>query len=155
MKKLQNNLDERQEQALLKIEHNGCWLAFWGLAAALLIEQIVFAGDFKAIIGEWIVFMALAIYLAVDCMRKGIWDRRLKANARTNLLVSLIGGAVVCVFVIIFAWTRYGDFAWFVLVAGLISGVVTFALCFATLQLMARSYRKRTAAMEEEPEELD
>ena len=26
-----SNLDEIQEQELLKIEHNGCWLAFWGL----------------------------------------------------------------------------------------------------------------------------
>ena len=26
-----SNLDEMQEQELLKIEHNGCWLAFWGL----------------------------------------------------------------------------------------------------------------------------
>ena len=30
-----NNLDEMQEQELLKIEHNGCWLAFWGLLAVM------------------------------------------------------------------------------------------------------------------------
>ena len=32
--KKNSNLDERQEQTLLRIEHNGCWLAFWGLLAA-------------------------------------------------------------------------------------------------------------------------
>ena len=32
-----NNLDEMQEQELLKIEHNGCWLAFWGMLAVMAI----------------------------------------------------------------------------------------------------------------------
>lgn len=31
-----NRLDERQEQKMLQIEHNGCWIAFWGLAISLL-----------------------------------------------------------------------------------------------------------------------
>ncbi|MDD7312724.1 MAG: hypothetical protein PUH78_09820 [Clostridia bacterium] len=33
MKKQKNNLDERQEQTLLRIERNGCWFAFWALLA--------------------------------------------------------------------------------------------------------------------------
>lgn len=33
MKKNKSNLDERQELKLLKIEHNGCWFAFWGLVS--------------------------------------------------------------------------------------------------------------------------
>ena len=36
-----NNLDEMQEQALLKIEHNGCWLAFWGLLAVMAIQMVM------------------------------------------------------------------------------------------------------------------
>ena len=43
MKKKKNNLDEMQEQKLLKIEHNGCWLAFWGLFI-VLIAQFIFYG---------------------------------------------------------------------------------------------------------------
>ena len=31
IRKMKSNLDERQELKLLKIEHNGCWIAFWGL----------------------------------------------------------------------------------------------------------------------------
>ena len=38
MKNKKSNLDERQEQGLLKIEHNGCWLAFWGLLIAMLFR---------------------------------------------------------------------------------------------------------------------
>lgn len=34
-----NNLDEMQEQELLKIEHNGCWLAFWGLLAVMAVQM--------------------------------------------------------------------------------------------------------------------
>ena len=36
--KRRNNLDEMQEQKLLHIESRGYWLAFWGLAAALIIQ---------------------------------------------------------------------------------------------------------------------
>lgn len=69
-----NNLDEMQEQELLKIEHNGCWLAFWGLLLAIIVQAISGKGD---PFGEWILFMLLAVYMGIACMRKGIWDRRL------------------------------------------------------------------------------
>ena len=36
MKKRKNNLDERQEQALLYIESQGFWLAWGGLLLAML-----------------------------------------------------------------------------------------------------------------------
>ena len=45
-----NNLDEMQEQELLKIEHNGCWLAFWLLFASMAVESFAFGGlDFDGI----------------------------------------------------------------------------------------------------------
>ena len=37
MKKTESNLDEMQEQKMLKIEHNGYWLGFCGLLVAILI----------------------------------------------------------------------------------------------------------------------
>ena len=40
---MNSNLDERQEQALLKIEHNCCWLAFWGLLTALFVQHAMSA----------------------------------------------------------------------------------------------------------------
>ena len=39
--KRKNNLDERQEQMLLQVEHRGCWLAFWGLLIALMVQFIM------------------------------------------------------------------------------------------------------------------
>ena len=71
MKKQRNNLDEQQEQKLLKIEHTGCWLAFWGLWAAVVVELILFGKEgFGRIAGEWIVFMVLALYLGLACIKK-------------------------------------------------------------------------------------
>ena len=94
MKEKKNKLDERQEQALLKIEHNGCWLAFWGLLIAIFVQVIIYGYDFKQIAGEWIVFMVLCLYISTSCMKQGIWDRRLEPNPKTNLLLSA-GAAVV------------------------------------------------------------
>ena len=50
-----SNLDERQEQVLLGIEHNGCWLAFWGLLVSILAQEVIFGGEAKYIAGEWFV----------------------------------------------------------------------------------------------------
>ena len=36
-----SNLDEMQEQALLRIEHTGCCLVFWGLLAAMAVQGVM------------------------------------------------------------------------------------------------------------------
>ena len=50
--KRRSNLDEMQEMELLKIEHNGCWLAFWLLLASMIIETILYGSmDFRTLAG--------------------------------------------------------------------------------------------------------
>ena len=44
-KNKKSNLDEMQELELLKIEHNGCWLAFWLLLASLIVQNIAFGAS--------------------------------------------------------------------------------------------------------------
>lgn len=143
-----SNLDEMQEQALLRIEHTGCWLAFWGLLAAMAIQGILGAG-IRELAGEWIVFMGLALYLAVSCLHKGIWDRKLKANWKTNLIVSLIAGIGVGVFDAVL-FLRY-DMQWpgLALIA-VIPAVITFVLCFAALTVSAAIYKKRREKLDRE-----
>ena len=106
MRKTRNRLDEMQEQKLLRIECRGCWFAFWALLASIFIQQFLFgAGDFKQIAGEWIVFMVLALYLSISCMRAGIWSRSFKPAFKTNLVTSFVAAvaagthvwAVACV----------------------------------------------------------
>ena len=161
MKKQKSNLDERQEQTLLRIERNGCWLAFWALLASLFIQQVVFGmGELKAVVGEWIIFMLLAAYLAAAYMKNGIWDRRLKADPKTNLLVSL---AAAIFFAAVFAVVGYCNYrslpgaaaTFAVLFLGL------FVVLFGALSLSAAMYKKRAKALEEAscdgdgPEEQD
>ena len=148
-----SNLDERQEQTLLKIEHNGCWIAFWGLLAALIVEQILFGPEFRYIAGEWIVFMVMAIYLAVDCLRNGIWDRRMKANGKSVLAASAIAGLVFGAVMFVIIMIRYPGHLAGSASAALIGFAMTFVLCFIVLSLSAKSYKKRIEKLEQEPEE--
>ena len=127
-----SNLDEMQEQALLKIEHNGCWLAFWGLLAAMALQMVMRVPG-RQMLGEWIVFMALSLYIVIACLRKGIWDRHLKANWKTNLIVSLLAAVATGIFVIL-SNPYLSEPLDYVLVAGLTGGF-TFVLCFAALSV--------------------
>lgn len=148
-----SNLDEHQELVLLKIEHNGCWFAFWGLLAAMAIQMFINGNDMKNLAGEWVVFMCLALYLAGACLKNGIWDRKLKANAVTNLVCSLIAGAAMGIFNFLLILKRYPDKIAGSIASGVFIGIFTFVLVFAVLQIFMVSYKKRRKALEEEPED--
>lgn len=94
MKKMKNNLDERQELELLRIEHNGCWLAFWGLLIVMLIQLLTGIDGARNLAGEWAVFMCLALYLTIACIKNGIWDRKLRPTFQTNLIASTIAAVI-------------------------------------------------------------
>ena len=154
--KMKNNLDEMQEQELLKIEHNGCWLAFWLLLLSMVVQSIALgaASSFKILAGEWTVFMILALYLAVACARRGIWDRKIPMTNKANLIVSLIAALVFGLFNAFMIFRNYhkpvGTAA-----AAAITAVITFVLCFAALTLMMKHTEKRKAIMEAEPADAD
>ena len=142
-----NNLDEMQEQELLKIEHNGCCLAFWGLLVVMAVQMVMRVPG-RQMLGEWIVFMALSLYIAIACLRKGIWDRRLKANRKTNLIISLLAGAAAGILITV-SNPYLSEPLDYVLVAG-ISGGFTFLLCFAALSISVKLYTKRSEKLEQE-----
>lgn len=150
MKKMINKLDERQEQKLLQIEHNGCWFAFWALVASLFIQQIIFGiGEWKYMAGEWIIFMCLALYLMFACMKNGIWDRRLEPDTNTNFRVSLLASLVLG---LVIAVVRYFNFH---SIGGAIANFAVFAvflfmILFVTLNLSAALFKKKVRSMEEE-----
>ena len=142
-----SNLDEMQEQALLKIEHNGCWMAFWGLLAAMALQMVMRVPG-RQMLGEWIVFMALSLYIVIACLRKGIWDRHLKANRKTNLIVSLLA-AVDTGILVTLSNPYLSEPLDYVLVAGLTGGF-TFVLCFAALSVCTKLYRNRRNKLDKE-----
>ena len=142
-----NNLDEMQEQELLKIEHNGCWLAFWGLLAVMGVQMVMRVPG-RQMLGEWIVFMVLSLYVAIACLRKGIWDRRLNPNQKTNLIVSLLA-AVATGILVTLSNPYLSESLDYVLVAGLTGGF-TFVLCFAALSISMKLYKKRREKLDQE-----
>lgn len=143
MKQKKNNLDERQEQLLLKIEHNGYWFAFWGLFVVLMAQLIVFDYDLSYVYGEMIIFFPVCIYMVIACIRRGIWDRRLKASRKNNLLISLLAGVISG---LITGISNYMDFdiLWVALLAFGMTCFLTFILCYILLSFsMKRCFKKQ------------
>jgi len=152
--KVKNNLDEMQEQKLLQIEHNGCWFAFWALFISMTVQSIIFNNQFQYVIGEWIIFMCLCIYLGVTCIKNGIWDRRLKADPKTNTVISLVGGLVMAVIMFIMAYKRSGMIVGSVC-AGIFAGGFVFVLCLIAFAISSSVYKKRVDELETEDGEAE
>ena len=145
-----NNLDERQEQILLKIEHNTCWIAYWGLLIAMIVQVLIYGFDAARLAGEWFIFMILCIYLSYECLKNGIWDRRLRPNAKTNVLVSLIASVVFAAVSAVGVCSRFdAEPLDYVITFGGVA-VVTFVLCFMLLTATARAYKEKQAKLEAE-----
>lgn len=150
--KTKNRLDEMQEQKLLKIEHNGCWLAFWGLLISIFVQQFIYGqGEWKYVTGEWIVFICLDLYIVFSCMKNGIWDRRFEPTSMVNLIASMIGGASFGIFIFLISLRRYhklyGSIA-----TGVITFIISFSACLSTLTLFAFLYKRKRDKIENEEE---
>ena len=122
-----NMMDEMQEQTQLRIESGGCWLAFSGMLAAMVVQCVLHCTP-ASMAGEWVVFMVLCVYMLVQETRSGLWDRHLKPNLGTNLLLSLLTVVAMAVFGL-FAFDFWN---W---VSALLTGIATALLVFGGLQL--------------------
>ena len=143
-----SNLDEMQEQALLKIEHYGFWLAFWGLLASMAIQALLGVA-LSSLLGEWVVFMVLCVYALVSCLRHGIWGRKLKPNLKTNLLFSILPGLAVGVFDMLLFRENETELLDYLLI-GPIPAIITFVLCFVSLTVCASLYKNRREKLDQE-----
>ena len=137
-----------QEQALLKIEHYGFWLAFWGLLTIMAIQALLGVA-FSSLLGEWIIFMVLCVYALVSCLRHGLWDRNLKPNLKTNLLVSILPGLAVGAFDILLFRANETEPLDYLLI-GAIPALITFVLCFVALTVCSALYKKRRRKLDQE-----
>ncbi len=149
-----NNLDERQEEALLRTESKGFWLAYWLLMVVILIEAVVgttpFGEQIPTMAGEWIVFMVMCVYVLSRCMKDNVWDRRLKPNFKTNLLLSLGAGAVIGVVCICMLLVNGITDVIDLLIAFGAGFVGTAGLCLIALSICAAAYKKKRAQLEAE-----
>lgn len=150
-----NNLDEMQEQTLLKIESRGMWIAFYGLVISLVVhlliggEQVTFA-----IVGESILLMILSLYISFSCLRHGIWDRRLRPTPKTNTVISAVASVVAGIAMGVRSYLNYHAAVGSVCVFLLCTGM-TFALCFAALTACSKIYEKRQARLESEEKDSE
>lgn len=148
-KEAKNNLDEMQEQRLLKLESRGFWLLWWGLLAAMLVQLLVYGAEASQhLLGEWAVFMLASVYMAAACIKQGLWDRKLRPNFRTNLLLSLLAGVVTGGFMGVYSYRSFGaaEAAWWTVA---LVGGCTFVLCLLALSLSASAYKKRRQQLDE------
>lgn len=144
-----SNLDEMQEQKLRKLESRGFWLTWCGLLAAMAVQMLVFGIEARRmLLGEWIVFMLVSVYMVAGCIRLGVWDRHLKPTFRTNLLISLLAGVVTGAFLGLYTYRAFGaaEAAWWTV---LLSGGSVFVLCLIALSLSASAYKKRREKLDE------
>ncbi|MBQ4506310.1 MAG: hypothetical protein II971_03575 [Firmicutes bacterium] len=148
-----NMLDERQEQVLEGIESRGCWIAFWGLLAAIIVQSLMGRGA-DSFAGEWIVFMILSVYLLAGCLKNGIWDRKIAPKTSTNIKASILAGAVVGLITFVNLHVRLGLEMGSSLLASALTWAGTSLLCVLALTAALASYNKKKKALEEEPEEM-
>ena len=144
-----NNLDEMQEQKLLRLESRGFWLIWWALLAAMAVQLLVYGVEaYHLLLGEWAVFMLSSVYMTAACIKQGLWDRKLKPNFRTNLLLSLLAGVVAGGFMGVYSYRSFGaaEAAWWTVA---MVGGCTFALCLLALSLSAAAYKKRRQQLDD------
>lgn len=143
---------------MLHIEKHCFWGLYWMLASSIVI-QIAAGKSKRDLVGEVIPFFAICIFMVEECLRQGVWDRRLKADGKTNLMVSGIAAAVVSGIMAAFYFSHsYGDYVKSTEAAAgfiLIPGVMTFICTMAALSICTGIYRKRMKKMEDEEDTGD
>ena len=144
-------LDEMQEQKLLHIEKNSFWFLYGMLFLAIII-QVGMGGRLRESGAEMICFMAVSVFLVFSCLRQGIWDRRLRADWKTNLKVSGISAFVVALCSLLGIPRRNLSAKMFIGVT-ILCVAVTFAVTFTVLGVCSHFYRKRKEALENEEDD--
>lgn len=153
MKKEKSRLDEMQEQKMLHVEHNGYWIGYIGLAAAILIQILYYGpGCSEQIMGEFIVFMCLSAQTIVGCMKYGIWDRKLAPTWKVVVCGSLIAGAVGVVFNFLLLYVGERTLRECVTGAARLGSSI-FVCCFIGLTALLVTYRLRERKLERDDDD--
>lgn len=138
-------LDEMQEQKAAKSKCRAFWLAWIGLLIALIVEFATHA-TIREMAPEGIIFVVISVYGTACDIRNGLWDRYLRPNITTNLLLSCATG----LFMGVFFYFSYRDSGIAFCIA---SGLFVAALCFGALQLCCAIYKKRRKTLDTSEEE--
>lgn len=150
MKIIKKGLDELQKQILSRIESRGFWIAFWG-SLILLIVQMIFANNIISVISSWLLFMVLAIYEAVSCLKAGIWNSSLYISKKNTFISSVIA---ICMGVFQFILVSQRGESTYKTIIALVSVIaVTFFFCFSAIIIIAKAVKKRRDKLDAEPDD--
>lgn len=150
MKTIKKDLDELQKQILSGIESRGFWIAFWG-SLILLIVQMIFANNIISVISSWLLFMVLAIYEAVSCLKAGIWNSSLYISKKNAVISSIVA---ICMGVFQFILVSQRGESTYKTIIVLVSVIaVTFFLCFSAIIIIAKAVKKRRDKLDAEPDD--
>ena len=133
---------------MLTIESRGFWLV-WSLLLAVLLGEGMLGFTMREMAGTWVVFMIGCVYIIAACLRAGLWSRRIKNAAGTNVLFSLVGSAVIGVFTFV-RMSAFDVPLPIHLACAAIAAGFTFALTLAALLLCGAAYNKRHEELEKE-----
>ena len=157
LKKIFNKkVDERQEMDLLRVEHYSFWLMFWLLAIEIIVQGIILDGSDK-ILGEWIVFMATAVFSVAGFIRKGVWSFQAKKvpGVKSYFLYSVIAGAAGGVIGFFIMFRRSPDTPQAVLAGTFGMAAAVFAISFAAFCVLGSITKLREKKLEREAVEDD
>ncbi len=151
-KNKKNNLDEMQEQKLLHLEHNGYWMAFWGLFASIYIQTAMGHGNPVYVGGECIVLIVMAVYMTVGCIRNGLWDRSLKPTLKTNVAISLAAGLAMGGFWGALSYRNYHSLSGSLATAAVMA-LGVFVVTLAILTLCVKLYQRKKRRLEQQADQ--
>ena len=152
MKIFRKNIDERQEQELLKLGYISYWLSFWLLFAVFFIQILFFRAQFQQIVGEAIVLIVVTTFWALGCIRKGIWNSHTKLSAKTYLLISILTVILNILVHISGIMIRYGfskERLMNYFPTAITSSICIFIIMYFIMATIGSATKKRRAKLEE------
>ena len=142
-----NNLDEMQDQKLLKMEEYGFWIMFWALAIAIVV-QLIIGSTFKEVIGEIAVLFIGSIYIAVTSLKNGLWTRTSTPSMKGNAITSIVPAVLIAAIHII-KMIRSESFNTSNVLFTVAIMVAVYVACFAVLEAFRAMYKKRRAELDD------
>ena len=142
-----NNLDEMQDQKLLKLEEYGFWVMFWALVLSIVIQLIV-GSSIKEVLGEIIVLLIGSVYISVTTLKNGLWTRTSIPTRKGNALASIIPAVVICA-IHIFKMIQNNRMETKQLMITAAIAAAVYAGCFVILEAFRIAYNKRRAALDD------
>lgn len=150
MKKIKKVIDERQELELLKIEHVGFWIMFWGLCISIVVQAMFMKSSFREFGAEFIIFMISCIIFLIGCIKKGQWDYYTKPCMKTYLMTSIIGAASFSIIFAISNYLKYKTKGLFLVSVTLIFAGCIFALIFIVMVITGKLIINQRKKLEQE-----